>query len=47
MHILYTLCSVLIRTQKDIVETKEQKENKAFSSEVFHSFLQLCGEKQQ
>lgn len=38
---LYTLCSVLIHIQKDTVETKEQKENKAFSSSFpqFHTFM--------
>lgn len=31
--------------KNDTVETKEQKENKSFSSKVFHSFLHFGGGK--
>lgn len=44
MYIFCTVfCSDLIHIRKDVVETKEQNENKAFSSKVFHSFLHLGG----
>lgn len=44
MYVFYTLfCSDLIHIKKDVVETKEQNENRAFSSKVFHSFLHLGG----
>lgn len=43
MYIFCTFCSDLIHIKKDIVETKEQNENKAFSPKVFHSFLYFGG----
>lgn len=36
-HLCTLLCSVLIHTQKDKVETEEQKENKSIFFKNFHS----------